>query len=105
MPHPNVDEEFVDCTHCAHSTMRSKKTCQAIGWLFKLSTPSNHAARGVPAQDSFVVYDDESIPKQEWRLGHQTGRQEQFWKIIPVPSSIDLSTPPPRPPSNGRFTS
>ncbi|MBW0516762.1 hypothetical protein O181_056477 [Austropuccinia psidii MF-1] len=59
-----------------------------------LSNPSKHAARGVPDQDSFVVNNNESIPEREWTLGPQTGRQEQFRMIIPVPSGIDLSTPP-----------
>ncbi|MBW0527541.1 hypothetical protein O181_067256 [Austropuccinia psidii MF-1] len=53
-----------------------------------------------PCKDSFVVDNDESIGKREWMLGPQTGRQEQFWTIKPVPSSINLFTPPPRPPSN-----
>ncbi|MBW0558745.1 hypothetical protein O181_098460 [Austropuccinia psidii MF-1] len=57
-----------------------------------------------PCEDSFVVNDDKSILKREWMPGPQTGRREQFWMIRPVPSSIDLSTPPPRPPSNGHFT-
>ncbi|MBW0508229.1 hypothetical protein O181_047944 [Austropuccinia psidii MF-1] len=69
-----------------------------------LSNPSDHKARGVPDQDSFVVNDDESIPKCELMPGPQTGRWEQFWTISPVPSSINFSTPPPRPPSNGHFT-
>ncbi|MBW0518597.1 hypothetical protein O181_058312 [Austropuccinia psidii MF-1] len=46
-----------------------------------------------PCEDSFVVNDDESIPEWEWTSGPQTGRQEQFRTINPVPSSIDLSTP------------
>ncbi|MBW0561571.1 hypothetical protein O181_101286 [Austropuccinia psidii MF-1] len=57
-----------------------------------------------PCEDSFVVKDDESIPKKEWTPGPQTGRGEQFRMISPVPSSTDLSTPPPRPPSDGHFT-
>ncbi|MBW0514293.1 hypothetical protein O181_054008 [Austropuccinia psidii MF-1] len=55
-------------------------------------------------KDSFVVDNDESIPKREWTPGPQTGQQEQFETISPVPSSINLSTPLPRPPSNGHFT-
>ncbi|MBW0564372.1 hypothetical protein O181_104087 [Austropuccinia psidii MF-1] len=57
-----------------------------------------------PCEDSFVVDNDESIPELEWTPAPQTGIQEQLWKIIPVPSSINLSTPPPRPPTNGHFT-
>ncbi|MBW0478623.1 hypothetical protein O181_018338 [Austropuccinia psidii MF-1] len=57
-----------------------------------------------PCKDSFVVDNDESIPEQECTPGPQTSRWKRFWTISPVPSSIDLSTPPPRPPSNGHFT-
>ncbi|MBW0586067.1 hypothetical protein O181_125782 [Austropuccinia psidii MF-1] len=57
-----------------------------------------------PREDSFVVNDDETISKREWTPGPQAGRQERFQTISPVPSSIDLSTPPPRPPYNGHFT-
>ncbi|MBW0574034.1 hypothetical protein O181_113749 [Austropuccinia psidii MF-1] len=57
-----------------------------------------------PCKDSFVVNDDESIPKREWTPGPQTGQKERLQMISPVPSSIDLSTPPPRSPSNGHFT-
>ncbi|MBW0513256.1 hypothetical protein O181_052971 [Austropuccinia psidii MF-1] len=59
---------------------------------------------GRPHRDSFVVDNDESIPKREWTPGTQTGRKEQFRMISPVPSHINLSTPPPRPPSDGHFT-
>ncbi|MBW0500294.1 hypothetical protein O181_040009 [Austropuccinia psidii MF-1] len=55
-------------------------------------------------EDSFVVNDYESIPKREWMPGPKTGRHELLWTISPVPSSIDLCTPPPRPPSDGHFT-
>ncbi|MBW0494548.1 hypothetical protein O181_034263 [Austropuccinia psidii MF-1] len=65
---------------------------------------SDHLTRGVPSQDSFVLKNDESIPKQEWIPGTQTSRGELFQKIPPVPSSIILYTPPPRPPSSGHFT-
>ncbi|MBW0551617.1 hypothetical protein O181_091332 [Austropuccinia psidii MF-1] len=57
-----------------------------------------------PRKDSFVVNDDEMISERKWTPGPQAGRREQFRTISPVPSSIDLSTPPPRPPSNGHFT-
>ncbi|MBW0481294.1 hypothetical protein O181_021009 [Austropuccinia psidii MF-1] len=46
-----------------------------------------------PHEHSFVVSNDESIPKREWIPGPQTGQQEQFWTISPSPSSITLSTP------------
>ncbi|MBW0551377.1 hypothetical protein O181_091092 [Austropuccinia psidii MF-1] len=57
-----------------------------------------------PCEDSFVVNNDETISEREWTPGPQAGRRERFQTISPVPSSIDLSTPPPRPPSNCHFT-
>ncbi|MBW0475096.1 hypothetical protein O181_014811 [Austropuccinia psidii MF-1] len=45
-----------------------------------------------PCEDSFVVSNNESFPKQESTPGPQTGRGEQFRTISPVPSSIYLST-------------
>ncbi|MBW0546587.1 hypothetical protein O181_086302 [Austropuccinia psidii MF-1] len=53
---------------------------------------SSHPRR--PCEDSFVVNNDESIHEPKWTSGPQTGQQEQFQTISPVPSSIDLSTPP-----------
>ncbi|MBW0558147.1 hypothetical protein O181_097862 [Austropuccinia psidii MF-1] len=57
-----------------------------------------------PCEDSLVVDNDEAISKRKWTPGPQAGQRERFWIISPVPSSIDLSTPPPRPPSDGHFT-
>ncbi|MBW0582045.1 hypothetical protein O181_121760 [Austropuccinia psidii MF-1] len=57
-----------------------------------------------PREDFFVVNNDEMISKREWTPGPQTGWREQFRMISPFPSSINLSTPPPRPPSDGHFT-
>ncbi|MBW0537757.1 hypothetical protein O181_077472 [Austropuccinia psidii MF-1] len=57
-----------------------------------------------PCEDSFVVNNDEMISKHKWTPGPPAGRRERFWTISPVPSSINLSTPPPRPPSDGHFT-
>ncbi|MBW0540248.1 hypothetical protein O181_079963, partial [Austropuccinia psidii MF-1] len=57
-----------------------------------------------PHEDSFLVNDDETISMRKWTLGSQTGQWEQFQTISLVPSSINLSTPPPRPPSNCHFT-
>ncbi|MBW0559050.1 hypothetical protein O181_098765 [Austropuccinia psidii MF-1] len=57
-----------------------------------------------PCEDSFVVNDDEAISKRKWTPGPQAGQQERFRTISPVPSSIDLSTPPPRAQSDGHFT-
>ncbi|MBW0479602.1 hypothetical protein O181_019317 [Austropuccinia psidii MF-1] len=57
-----------------------------------LSDPSNQAAR-CRCEYSFVVSNDESIPKRELTPGPQTDRWEQFQTISPVPSNIDFSTP------------
>ncbi|MBW0485809.1 hypothetical protein O181_025524 [Austropuccinia psidii MF-1] len=57
-----------------------------------------------PREDSFVVDNDENISEHKWTPGPEAGQQEQFQTISPVPSSIDLSTPSPRPPSDGHFT-
>ncbi|MBW0527138.1 hypothetical protein O181_066853 [Austropuccinia psidii MF-1] len=57
-----------------------------------------------PCEDSFVANDDETISKREWTPEPQAGQRERFWTISPVPSSIDLSTPPPMPPFDGHFT-
>ncbi|MBW0589171.1 hypothetical protein O181_128886 [Austropuccinia psidii MF-1] len=65
--------------------------------------PHDHPP-GRPHKDSFVVDNDETISERKWTPGPQAGRGERFSMISPVPSSIDLSTPPPRPPSDGHFT-
>ncbi|MBW0591188.1 hypothetical protein O181_130903 [Austropuccinia psidii MF-1] len=44
-----------------------------------------------PCEYSFVVSNDEIIPKRELMPGPQIGRLEQFRMIIPVPSSIDFT--------------
>ncbi|MBW0468902.1 hypothetical protein O181_008617 [Austropuccinia psidii MF-1] len=69
-----------------------------------LSNPSDHAARGVPDQNTPVrtplwsTMMKASITKQKWTPEPQKGRRERFWTIRPVSSRINLSTPPPRPP-------
>ncbi|MBW0489262.1 hypothetical protein O181_028977 [Austropuccinia psidii MF-1] len=68
-----------------------------------LSNPSDHAARGVPSQDALARTPLWSAMVKVFPS--RNGHQKQFWMISPVPSSIDLSTPPPRPPSDGHFTS
>ncbi|MBW0505393.1 hypothetical protein O181_045108 [Austropuccinia psidii MF-1] len=67
-----------------------------------LLNPLDHASRGVPNQDALVRTPLWSTMMKEFPSGN--GCQEQFWTISPVPSSIDLSTPPPKPPSNGHIT-
>ncbi|MBW0570193.1 hypothetical protein O181_109908 [Austropuccinia psidii MF-1] len=76
--------------------------------LFKLHHPAImlhtrnacllHAARGVPAQDALARTPLWSTMMKVFlsRSGHQvpTGQWERFQTIIPVPSSIDLPTPP-----------
>ncbi|MBW0508635.1 hypothetical protein O181_048350 [Austropuccinia psidii MF-1] len=87
---------------CVACQQAHKKCLFVVQPFLPLGQRSSHPR--CPCKDSFVVDNDESIPQLEWTLGPQKGQQERFWKINPVPSSIDLSTPPPRPPSNGHFT-
>ncbi|MBW0477903.1 hypothetical protein O181_017618 [Austropuccinia psidii MF-1] len=47
-----------------------------------------------PCEDSFMVDNNESIPKQEWTSLTEARRRKHFWKISRVPSSINLSTTP-----------
>ncbi|MBW0522371.1 hypothetical protein O181_062086 [Austropuccinia psidii MF-1] len=67
-----------------------------------LSAPSNQEARGVLAQDTFARTPLWSMMMKPYPSAN--GHRERFRTISPVPSSINLSTPPPRPPSNGHFT-
>ncbi|MBW0487745.1 hypothetical protein O181_027460 [Austropuccinia psidii MF-1] len=67
-----------------------------------LSDPSDHMARGVPNQDALVRTPLWSMMMKAFPSGNELW--ERFWMISPVPSSIHLFTPPPRPPSNGHFT-
>ncbi|MBW0561842.1 hypothetical protein O181_101557, partial [Austropuccinia psidii MF-1] len=84
----NLDAVTCDQMHHVHSTHHAHS--------MRASRP--------PSLDSFVVNNDETISGGEWTPGPQAGRQEPFWTISHVPSSIELSTPPPRPPSDGHFT-
>ncbi|MBW0588924.1 hypothetical protein O181_128639 [Austropuccinia psidii MF-1] len=65
-------------------------------------------ARGVLAQDALARTPLWSTMMKQYpsanRHRYLKLRREQFRTISPVPSSIDLSTPPPRPPSDGHFT-
>ncbi|MBW0583282.1 hypothetical protein O181_122997, partial [Austropuccinia psidii MF-1] len=67
-----------------------------------LSAPSNHEARGVLSQDALARTPLWSTMMKQYPSPN--GDRERFRTISPVPSSIDLSTPPPRPPSDGHFT-
>ncbi|MBW0491943.1 hypothetical protein O181_031658 [Austropuccinia psidii MF-1] len=79
------------------------KKCLFVVFLFQpRGQRSSHPRH--PCEDAFVVDNDETISERKRTLGAQTGQWERFWMIIPVPSSIDLSTPPRKPPSNGHFT-
>ncbi|MBW0554286.1 hypothetical protein O181_094001 [Austropuccinia psidii MF-1] len=76
-------------TNTCHSCRQAHKKCLFVFWPFR-----PRGQRGSrPCKDSFVVNNDEAISKRKWTPGPQTGRQERFWTISPVPSSIDLSTP------------
>ncbi|MBW0541253.1 hypothetical protein O181_080968 [Austropuccinia psidii MF-1] len=90
-------------TDTYNSFQRARKKClfvvQPLQTRGKRSSLPRH-----PCEESFVVNDDERIPKREWTPGPQTGIWERFQTISPVPSSIEFYTPPPRPPSNGHLT-
>ncbi|MBW0557423.1 hypothetical protein O181_097138, partial [Austropuccinia psidii MF-1] len=90
-------------TNTCDACQQAHKKCSFIVRPFRPQGQRSSCPRR-PCEDSFVVNDDETISKREWTLGPQAGRREQFQTISPVPSSIDLSTPPPRPPSNGHLT-
>ncbi|MBW0566741.1 hypothetical protein O181_106456 [Austropuccinia psidii MF-1] len=90
-------------TNACDACQQAHKKCSFIVRPFRPRGKRSSCPR-CPREDSFVVDNDETISKREWTLGPQAGRQEQFRTISPVPSSIDFSTPPPRPPSNGHFT-
>ncbi|MBW0550239.1 hypothetical protein O181_089954 [Austropuccinia psidii MF-1] len=62
---------------------------------FLLCDHSHHTARGVPAEDTLVVDNDESISELEWTPQLQAGRREGFWRISPVPSRINFFNPHP----------
>ncbi|MBW0530525.1 hypothetical protein O181_070240 [Austropuccinia psidii MF-1] len=99
----------IPCIHSLTTTntcdafRQAHKKCSFVVRPFQPQGQRSSRPRS-PHEDSFVVDDDETISESEWRLGPQEGQREQFRTISPVPSSIDLSTPPPRPPSNGHFT-
>ncbi|MBW0594000.1 hypothetical protein O181_133715 [Austropuccinia psidii MF-1] len=90
-------------TNACDSCQQAHKKCLVVVRPFQpRSQRSSHPRRA--CKDSFVVNNDETISKRKWTQGPQAGLQEQFRMISPVPSSINFSTPPPRPPSNGHFT-
>ncbi|MBW0559249.1 hypothetical protein O181_098964 [Austropuccinia psidii MF-1] len=76
-PYSRVSPAFVPRRQLTLVMLADKHTRNVCS----LPTPSDHKARGVPAQDTLA-----RTP------------------LCPVPSSIHLSTPPPRPPSDGHFT-
>ncbi|MBW0521188.1 hypothetical protein O181_060903 [Austropuccinia psidii MF-1] len=90
-------------TNSCDTCQQAHKKCLFVVRPFQPHGQRSSCAR-FPCEDSFVVNDDERNPEQEWTPGHQTGQWEKFQMISPVPSSIDLSTPPPKPPSKGHFT-
>ncbi|MBW0553677.1 hypothetical protein O181_093392 [Austropuccinia psidii MF-1] len=81
-------------TNACDACQQVHKKCSFVVQPFQPHSQWSSCPRH-PCKDSFVVSNDESIPKQEWTLGPQTGQHKQFRMISPVPSSIDLSTPPP----------
>ncbi|MBW0580929.1 hypothetical protein O181_120644 [Austropuccinia psidii MF-1] len=86
-------------TDACDAYQQAHKKCLFIVCPFRPRNQRRSCPR-CPCKDSFVVGDDKTISEREWTLGPQAGQQEKFQMISPVPSSINLSTPPPRPPSN-----
>ncbi|MBW0466225.1 hypothetical protein O181_005940 [Austropuccinia psidii MF-1] len=90
-------------TNACDARRQAHKKCLFVVQPFQ--PPDQRSSRPRhPCEDSFVVDNDESIPEQEWTLRPQTGQHKQFPTFSLSPQSINLSTPPPRPPSNGHFT-
>ncbi|MBW0549786.1 hypothetical protein O181_089501 [Austropuccinia psidii MF-1] len=90
-------------TNACDTCQQAHKKCSFIVHPFQPRSQRSSRPRS-PCKESLVVDNDETICKRKWTPGSQTGQREQFQTISPVPSSINLSTPPPRPPSNGHFT-
>ncbi|MBW0550871.1 hypothetical protein O181_090586 [Austropuccinia psidii MF-1] len=90
-------------TYACDACRQAHKKCLFVVLPFQPRGQRSSCPR-CPRKDSFVVDNDETISKRKWTPGPQAGQQEQLQTISPVPSIIDLSTPPPRPPSNGHFT-
>ncbi|MBW0471371.1 hypothetical protein O181_011086 [Austropuccinia psidii MF-1] len=79
-------------TDTCDSCQQAHKKCLFVVQPFRpRGQRSSHPRH--PCEESFVVNNDESIPKREWTPGPQTGRWEQFQTIRPVPSIIDIYTP------------
>ncbi|MBW0507205.1 hypothetical protein O181_046920 [Austropuccinia psidii MF-1] len=79
-------------TNACDAFQQAHKKCLFVVQPFQPPGQRSSCPR-CPCEDSFVVDNDESIPEREWTPETQTGLQEQFQTICPVPSSIDLSTP------------
>ncbi|MBW0570534.1 hypothetical protein O181_110249, partial [Austropuccinia psidii MF-1] len=90
-------------TDACDACRQAHKKCSFVAHPFRPQGQRSSCPRH-SCEDSFVVDNYETISEREWTLGPQAGRRERFWTISPVPSIIDLSTPPPRPPSDGHFT-
>ncbi|MBW0549436.1 hypothetical protein O181_089151 [Austropuccinia psidii MF-1] len=83
-------------TNACDAFLQAQKRCSLVAHPFLPCTRCS-------CEESFVVNNDKSIHERKWTLRPQTGKQEHFGTISPVPLSIDLCTSP-RPPSNGHFT-
>ncbi|MBW0553459.1 hypothetical protein O181_093174 [Austropuccinia psidii MF-1] len=90
-------------TEACDACLQAHKKCFFIVRPFRPHGQRSSCPRH-PCKDSFVVNDDETISERKWTPGPQAARWEQFRTISPVPSSTNVSTPPPRPPSDGHFT-
>ncbi|MBW0583577.1 hypothetical protein O181_123292 [Austropuccinia psidii MF-1] len=93
-------KQVIPCIHSLTTTnacddfQQARKKCLFIVQPFQQCGQRSYRPRH-PCKDSFLVHNDESIPKLEWTPGPQTGRWKRLWTTSPMPSSIDLSTPPP----------
>ncbi|MBW0504324.1 hypothetical protein O181_044039 [Austropuccinia psidii MF-1] len=94
---------FSTTTDTCDACQQAHKKCLFIVCPFQPRSQRSSRPRR-PCKDFFVVNDDETISKCKWTPEPQTGQREQFRTNSPVLSSIDFSTPPPRPPSDGHFT-
>ncbi|MBW0561340.1 hypothetical protein O181_101055, partial [Austropuccinia psidii MF-1] len=90
-------------TDACDACRQAHKKCSLVVCPFQRQGQRSSCPR-CPREDSFLVDNDETISERKWTPGPQAGQRERFRTISPVPSSIDLSTPPPRPPSDGHFT-
>ncbi|MBW0529764.1 hypothetical protein O181_069479 [Austropuccinia psidii MF-1] len=79
-------------TNACNAFRKAHKKCSFIVQPFQPRSERSCSSR-CPCEDSFVINNDEYIPKWEWMPQTQTGSGEPLWTVRPVPSSINLSIP------------